>query len=215
MSHNVAAWPGGRRMKWVVLVLWVLFAAVIAGPLSGKLTGAEKNETSSFLPGKAESTQVTDLQQRFGSASTAAAVIVYERSSGITAADRAKAAADTRALAGVAGVAGVTGPAVGPLAASDGQALQTVVQLSIAGPAGWSQLTVRMDAITRIARSGDPGLSVYVAGPASYYNDSAQAFGGVDHALLFATVLVSSSSCCWSTAARCCGCCRSSRPGSR
>ena len=40
MSNSVAACPGGRRMKWVVLVLWVLFAVVVAGPLSGKLTGA-------------------------------------------------------------------------------------------------------------------------------------------------------------------------------
>jgi RND superfamily putative drug exporter len=187
MSHNIAAWPGGRGKKWVVLVLWVLFTVVVAGPLSGKLTGVEKNETSAFLPGNAESTQVMALQQRFGTAGTAAAVVVYERPSGITAADRAKAAADTRALARVTGV---TGPVVGPLAARDGQALQTVLQVSMAGPTGWAKLTARMDAIMRIARSGDPGLSVYVAGPASYYYDSAKAFGGVDHALLFATVLV-------------------------
>ena len=127
------------------------------------------------------------LQQRFGTADTTAAVIVYQRSSGITATDRAKAAADTRALAGVAGVAG---PVVGPLAARDGQALQTVVPVSIAGPAGWARLTVRMDAIRRIVRSGDPGLGVYLAGPAAYDDDSAKAFGGVDHTLLFATVLV-------------------------
>jgi RND superfamily putative drug exporter len=39
-------------------------------------------------------------------------------------------------------------------------------------------------------RPHQPGLRVYVAGPAGYYYDSAKAFGGVDHALLFATVLV-------------------------
>jgi RND superfamily putative drug exporter len=161
--------------------------AAVAGPLSGKLTGVEKNQTSAFLPGKAESTQVVGLQQRFHTAGTAAAVIVYERTSGITAADRAKAAADTRALAHVNGV---TGQVVGPLPSRDGRALQTVVQVSMAGPAAWTKLPKRVDAIKQIARSGDPGLNVYVAGPASYYYDSAKAFGAVDHTLLFATVLV-------------------------
>ena len=127
------------------------------------------------------------LQQRFRTAGAAAAVIVYERASGITAADRAKAAADARALAGVDGL---TGPIVGPLGSRDGQALQTVVQISMAGPAAWTKLPARMDAIRQIARAGDAGLSVYLAGPASYYYDSAKAFGGIDHTLLFATVLV-------------------------
>ena len=187
MRYDVAAWPGRRGMKWVVLVLWVLFAVVVSGPLSGKLTGAEKNQTSSFLPGNAESTQVMALQQKFRSADTAAAVIVYERASGITATDRAKATADTRTLAGVDGV---TGPIVGPLASRDGQALQTVVQISTAGPAAWTKLPARMDAIRQVARAGDAGLSVYLAGPASYDYDSAKAFGGIDHALLFATIVV-------------------------
>jgi len=185
MRHNVAAWPGGRVRKWIVLALWVLFAMAVAGPLSGKLTGAENNQTSSFLPGNAESTQVMALQQRFSTVSTATAVIVYQRTSGITAADRAKAAADIRALAGVDGV---TGPVAEPLPSRDGQALQTVVQISMSGSAAWTRLPARVDAIRRITQSGAGGLSVYVAGPASYDYDSAKAFAGIDHTLLFATI---------------------------
>ena len=41
----IAGLPAGRRTKWVVLVFWLILVAV-AGPLSGKLTGAEKNDTS-------------------------------------------------------------------------------------------------------------------------------------------------------------------------
>jgi hypothetical protein len=37
--------PAGKRSKWLVLVFWLVLVAV-AGPLSGKLTGAEKNNTS-------------------------------------------------------------------------------------------------------------------------------------------------------------------------
>jgi len=53
----------GRRAKWAVVVFWLIIVAV-AGPLSGKLTGAEKNDSSSWLPAKAESTKVLDLQSR-------------------------------------------------------------------------------------------------------------------------------------------------------
>jgi RND superfamily putative drug exporter len=187
VKRNVAAWPGGRRKKWIFLAFWLVFAMAIAGPLSGKLTGVEKNDTSAWLPGKAEATQVTTLQQRFHTANTAAAVIVYERASGITGADRAKVAADIRALPAVDGV---TGPVVGPLPSHDGQALEAVVQVTTAGSTGWTKITSRVDAISKIARSGDAGLNVYIAGPASYDYDSAKAFGGVDHSLLFATVLV-------------------------
>ena len=37
--------PAGRRTKWLVLVFWLVVVAA-AGPLSGKLMGAEKNHAS-------------------------------------------------------------------------------------------------------------------------------------------------------------------------
>jgi RND superfamily putative drug exporter len=186
VKRNVAAWPGGRRKKWVILAFWLLFTIAVAGSLAGKLTGAENNNTSAWLPGKAEATQVAALQQHFNAADTTAAVIVYQRASGITPADRAKAAADTRALAGVDGV---TGQVTGPLASRDGQALQTVVQLRT-DTAGLKKLTKRVDAIKAIVLSGDGAMNVYIAGPASYDYDSLKAFGGIDKTLLFATILV-------------------------
>jgi RND superfamily putative drug exporter len=59
----------GRRTKWLVLVFWLLVVAVL-GPLAGKLTGVEKNDAKSWLPGKAESTQVLDAQKAFQSPNT-------------------------------------------------------------------------------------------------------------------------------------------------
>ncbi len=186
MIRNVPAWPGGRRTKWVFLALWLVIAIAVAGPLAGKLAGVEQNNTTTWLPSRAEATQVVALQQRFGNPNVAAAVVVYVRPSGITSADRTKAAADARALAGLDGV---TGQIVGPIASRDGQALQTAVPLNV-GANGWTKLTKRMAAISQIARSGDNGLTVHIAGLASVDNDSIKAFGGVDHSLLFATVLV-------------------------
>ena len=70
--------PAGRRTKWLVLVFWVVVVAV-AGPLSGKLTGAEKNDAQSWLPPKAESTQVLALRSHFVSPNVYPAVVVYDR----------------------------------------------------------------------------------------------------------------------------------------
>jgi putative drug exporter of the RND superfamily len=53
--------PAGRRTKWLVLVFWLVVVA-LAGPLSGKLTGVEKNDAQSWLPSAAESTQALALR---------------------------------------------------------------------------------------------------------------------------------------------------------
>src|ERR1700729_358706 len=110
--------PGGRRTKWLVLVFWLLVVAVL-GPLAGKLTNAEKNDASSWLPAKAESTQVVNLQAKFQSPNVFVGVVVYTRPGGLPAADRAAAAADARAFAGVHGV--VHGQVTGPVLARDRQ----------------------------------------------------------------------------------------------
>ena len=81
----MAAVPAGRRTKWLVLVFW-LVVVVLAGPLSGKLTGAEKNDAQSWLPPKAESTQVLALRSHFVSPNVYPAVVVYDRPAGVTAA---------------------------------------------------------------------------------------------------------------------------------
>src|SRR5262252_3668224 len=94
--------PGGRRTKWAVVVFWLIVVAV-AGPLSGKLTGAEKNDAQAWLPAKAESTQVLKLQSSIQSPNVFPAVVVYDRQSGLTAADRHKAIQDAAAFANVPG----------------------------------------------------------------------------------------------------------------
>src|ERR1700685_579599 len=87
--------PGGRRTKWLVLVFWLLVVAA-AGPLAGKLTNAAKNDPSAWLPAKAESTQVVNLQAAFQSPKVFTGVIVYSRPGGLTAAEPANAARRAR-----------------------------------------------------------------------------------------------------------------------
>jgi putative drug exporter of the RND superfamily len=107
----IAGFPAGRRTKWAVLVFWLIVVAV-AGPLAGKLTGAEKNDSAAWLPAKAESTKVLDLQSRFQSPNIFTGVVVYDRPFGLTSADRAKAMTDATQFARVAGV--VHGQVAGP-----------------------------------------------------------------------------------------------------
>ena len=45
--------PAGRRSKFLVAAVFILISAVVGGLFSGKFESAQKNETVSFLPGKA------------------------------------------------------------------------------------------------------------------------------------------------------------------
>jgi len=184
-SGGLARLVCGRRTKWIVLAFW---AAVIffMGPLAGKLTGVEKNDNSAWLPGSAEATQVLELQTRFRSADIAPAVIVYERTSGITPADQATVADDARELASVDGV---VGQVIGPIPASDGQALQLVVPIEI-DAAGWDKIVDVVAAVKAVTGEGSGGLAVHLAGPAGIAADSAKAFEGIDSTLLYTTLII-------------------------
>ena len=178
--------PGGRRSKWAVLVFWLIVAAV-AGSLSGKLTGAEKNDAQSWLPAMAESTQVLKLQSSFQSPNVFPAVVVYDRPGALTAADRQKAVRDVALFAGVHGV--VRHQVAGPFFAADGKAAQTLVPVDL-GSKGWNGATAAVDKLRSIAQSNGGGLTVHITGPLGSASDSAKSFSGIDSTLLFATLAV-------------------------
>jgi putative drug exporter of the RND superfamily len=178
--------PSGRRTKWLVLVFWLLVVAAL-GPLAGKLTNAEKNNASAWLPAAAESTKVVNLQATFQSPNLFTGVVVYSRPSGLTAADRAKAAADARSFASIVGA--VPSQIVGPVVARDGQAIETVVPVNL-GKKGWNGAGAAAGSLRSIAQSGAGGLTIHIAGPLGSAADSAKAFKGIDSTLLYATLAV-------------------------
>jgi RND superfamily putative drug exporter len=98
--RKIAEIPAGSWTKLGGRRVWVL-VLVLAFPLSKKLTGAEKNDANTWLPACAQSTKVVDVQSRFQSPQRLRRVVVCVRPSGLTAADRAKAAADAPGFAGV------------------------------------------------------------------------------------------------------------------
>ncbi|WP_354643991.1 MMPL family transporter [Kitasatospora camelliae] len=182
-TRRLAALPCGRRAKWVVLLVWVALIMALS-PLAGKLTGAEDNQASSWLPGSAESTQVLNEQKAFQPTDVLRAVVVYERPGGITPQDQAKAQQDAAAFATAPHV---LGPVVGPQSSQDGQALQTVVPVDI-GIGGWEDLRPAVDSLRDTATADGAGMAVHVTGPAGVGADQAEAFAGIDSTLLFATV---------------------------
>src|SRR3954451_15277722 len=105
------------------------------GPLAGKLSGAEKNDAKSWLPGKAESTVALDEQKAFRSPHTFEAVAVYERAAGLNAADKSKVAADAHQFPSLGHV---DGKVVGPRFSSDGKAAEVIVPFNL-GHDGWNR----------------------------------------------------------------------------
>jgi putative drug exporter of the RND superfamily len=185
-ARRIAEIPAGSWTKWLVVGFW-LVVVVVAFPLSNKLMGAEKNDASAWLPANAESTQVLDLQSRFQSPNIFPAVVVYQRASGLTAADRAKAAADARSFAGLHGVG--AGQVAGPIPSADGKAIQTIVSVNL-GTQGWNGAATAAASIRAITGSHADGLASHITGPLGNAADSSKIFKGIDSTLLYATLAV-------------------------
>ncbi len=180
---RIAAWPCGRRTKYLVVVFWLIVVALL-GSLAGKLQGAERNDASSYLPASAESTQELNLQATFTSPNLNPAVVVYTRPSGITAADFRKAQADARRFAALPAV---HGRVTGPIPSRDRQALETIVGADLGYNANISGF---ISGVNATASAGDPGLAVHITGPAANAADEIKIFKGIDTTLLFATLAV-------------------------
>ncbi|MDL9935168.1 MMPL family transporter [Gordonia sp. ABSL1-1] len=172
-------------MRWLipalVLLSWLVIAG-LTGPYAGKLSSVSTNDSSAFLPASAESTRADELRAEFEDTGFFPAIVVAERESGLTAADRAFLERATAPLADTAGF----GPAFSPpIPSRDAQALQMFVPVATEGePADAVELL-------RAALADPPdGLTVKVTGPAGQVADLGEAFKGIDGLLLLVAGLV-------------------------
>lgn len=184
MSRSVTEAVTGRRSKWIVLALWIV-VLVGGATLAGKLTGVQDNDAESWLPGNAESTKAFSESAAFTSTTAIPAVVVYERSGGLTDADRAKAEADAEEFAGFPEL---DGQIAGPFPSDDGEALQTILPLSIGDD--WVRSIQLAEDIQQQIGGGPDGLDAVVAGPLATTADQADAFEGIDSTLLLVTISV-------------------------
>jgi len=184
VGQGLAKLPAGKYTKWVIVVGWLVAIAVL-GPLAGKLSGVENNQNSSWLPSQAESTKVFNITDKFQSPNDVEGIVVYERDSGLTQADVAKAKTDAAAI----GKLQYLSPSQikGPFPSTDGKAMETVFTVDM-GTGGWTNLGPAVTSIRNQANENADGLTVHVTGPAGEGADQANAFKGIDGTLLYATV---------------------------
>jgi RND superfamily putative drug exporter len=187
----LASFVSGRRTKWVVLALW-LVAVVAMSSFGSKLADVTTDETASFLPEDAESTQVQELlKERFPGGETTIGLIVYRRGGGLTDADRERIARDAEK---VADAIPVTRPPDVPfqpgappdLVSENGDAAYTVVTI----PLDFDRVADWGEESRELVGEGGGGLEVYVTGDLGLWADFEEVFGELDAKLLLATVLL-------------------------
>jgi RND superfamily putative drug exporter len=189
--------PARRRRPKVVyafgVVAVILFLiGAMGGSYQGKLSKVQKNDSAEYLPNSAESTKVDSASQRFRSVLTIPGFIVYQRNSGLTAADKAKITADATTFATLKGVAG--DQVAAPTFATSGTTANISVPLigkdngvDVQG----DQLAKNEKRVIAAARANaPPGLVVHSAGAGGLLVAFIDAFQGIDGALLLAAGVV-------------------------
>jgi RND superfamily putative drug exporter len=185
---SLLAIPAGRLAKVVVAIVWFVgtIATVVVLDLPGKFTDAEKNESTSFLPGDAESTSALTVSERFQGGELAPMVVVYRRAGGLTVADTRKIAADRAELNRLNLRA--TAPFGAPQRSPDGTA--AIMTANITGDGEAETILDPVDAVRKRVSDPGGGLETKVTGPAGYAADQIKVFEGINGALLGAGLLL-------------------------
>jgi RND superfamily putative drug exporter len=178
--------PAGRTAKWIVFAVTFFVFGAFASQ-GGKFENAQKNETSSFLPGSAESVKALDAIDRFPGGEEAPAVIVWERAGGLTDADKQRISATVGKLN--AGRKPLVGEAQPPVFSPNGRAA-IVVQPVEPGEGQADRFKDAVQSIRDRAGGSSDGLSVKVTGAAGYSLDAIKVFSNINGSLLLVAALI-------------------------
>lgn len=178
--------PAGRRSKYVVLALALVFFIGLASQ-AGKFEGIQKNESSSFLPGDAESVKALEAIQQLPGGELAPAVVVFEREGGLTEADRQRVN-ETRTKLNENRPELVL-EAQEPVFSDNGAAALIVQPVQPGGGVGDKFETAVQEIADRAGESSG-GLEVKLTGAAGYSLDAIKVFGGVNGPLLLAAASI-------------------------
>jgi RND superfamily putative drug exporter len=184
----------GRRAKWLTVALWVAVAIALM-PLGGKLADETEDDTASYLPESAESTEVVNiLDRQFAAGETTIGLIVYQREGGLTAGDRRVIARDAEEIRRARGRIPLTRPPAVPftpgaprdLVSPDGDAAYTVLTV----PTDFDKSADWGKEIREITGEGAGGMRILLTGDLGFSTDGEEVFGDLDAKLLGATVLL-------------------------
>ncbi|MDQ6945636.1 MAG: MMPL family transporter [Actinomycetota bacterium] len=189
----------GRRRRYsrgavvvgILGIAWLLFG-LAGGSSQGKLSSVQKNDNAAYLPSSAESTKVDTEAQRFQTIQAIPGFVVYQRTDGLTAADRSKIAADVSTFRSLAGVAHDQVNA--PVYASDGATANVAVPLvakqGSTSVDGSKLVKVEKSVLTAAHARAPDALAIHSAGPGGLLVAFIDAFKGIDGSLLLAAGLV-------------------------
>ncbi|MFB7993931.1 MMPL family transporter [Streptomyces sp. NPDC056002] len=178
--------PTKRRraaVPWTLLGLWIVVLA-IAGPFAGRLSDVRHDRAVDYLPASADSTQVAKIQDELPGGESTELVLVYHRDGGLTAADRATAAAQ---VARVDRTFDLTAVPKG-VPSRDGATLMYPVASTTPGHDEKAR-----DAFVHEVRDiahDTGGLSVDTGGAGALATDASEVYGSLDGPLLYTTVAV-------------------------
>jgi RND superfamily putative drug exporter len=159
-----------------VLVWLGVFA--VGGSSFSKISQVATNDQAQHLPASAEATTVQELQAEFRDSDLVPAVLVYERATGLTDADKREIERQTDRIASVHGVeADAVSP---PIFSEDGQAAEVFVPMDSNVKVADTVEEVR----GLLAVQAVVGLDAFVTGPAGLSADIVGAFSGIDGLLL-------------------------------
>ena len=184
----------GRRGKWLTLAVWLLVVIALM-PLGNKLSDETEDDTASYLPESAESTEVVNILDReFAAGETTIGLIVYQREGGLTAADRRVIARDAVEIERAGARIPLTRPPAVPFAPGAPADL-----VSPSGDVAYTVLTVptNFDAaadwgkrVREITGERADGMRILLTGDLGFATDAEEVFADLDAKLLAATVLL-------------------------
>lgn len=179
--------PAGRRARLAIVAVWfIAIFAILGANLPGKFADAENNESSSYLPGDAESTRALEVTEELTDGEQAGIVVAYYREGGLTAADSKLIERQVGELN--SSVDGVSEPFIVGPTSPDGSA--TLVFSSIAATGESDDIIDPVDEIREIVSTDNYDaageLQVAVGGAAGFGADAIEVFESINGTLFAA-----------------------------
>jgi RND superfamily putative drug exporter len=183
MLSSLLSFAAGKKARWLVVAVWFIAIFVIFGTnVPGKFSDAENNESSSYLPGDAESTKTLDAVKGLTDGEQAGIVIAYRNPDGLTRENKALITENIVTLN--KDIDGVSEPFRLGDQSADGTA--AIVLSSITATGNGDDLLDPVEDVRDEVSGEHAGMEVAVTGPAGYSADAIKVYEQINGTLFAA-----------------------------